>query len=1712
MSQIAPAIMYMIFAICFLSFTLLMQLEDAAEIFESSVQRILDTPWQISPYKTIHDVKGGPEVYEWLKEVFLNQLYMEYPQPGDQQGYCTKANRCLLNEGDADNDDQCAGSLKKGVDNCPSYMGAGKDCCEPCTGNSCQNFTVLTEGGGTATTAVNDLSANCDDEMPSWLQELDMWNREDGAVNFVLQSPDPERVVFCPERMSKVDTSLQSRSALEPGRMLMVAQHNRVLMSRFTMKRVKIVDHTSPAFRNAYPRRVNSDFTDADRYNPRAEDEAAFGGDTTYEYQQSKGYKNAGGFVAYISFDKTKDQVMTQISKLKRNYWFDLHQGSFVVEMLLYNGNVERFLYVACVFEHDFSGQTQVYTVVNQLDLSLHDPSKPETYIRFLLYIVIIMLFCIFVKTEVDDMTADYRGYFSNFLVYAHVASLGLCAICIVQYLMIVCSYAYINFKFPMPDDPLDQQQDFEDLVNLASSMGTFTWIISWNLFLILARFITLMTSIIPQSGVIFNTFGQMKYNLVAFFMMFGVMMLGFSFAGYYLFGARIEAYSTLTTAILSSFRMMLREPVRAMVKKGDAELGSIFFVVFHLLFLIVQQILISVLIYGYDKERERIENMVDAERYPLQKHLRSLATWLRRKTNWLFRWFVSLQQFLFDVQGGPTARPNWERVARLRDRRATKPRIRNVDYGQMRDSDGGDDVKIYEDVTLRAVDPWYPNGMMHYYVDDVKEEGPAKEFKVSKNTFRLVAIQRQGGEDRKTFRSEANFRKIYKGDPQELLQKIQEERKDSSVTLEFEGGVAPLSWECCLLMFFISVFLLFALNVSRIPDAYNMYMVQENMVIRPQWYEYNPTRLMSLNKLDTMATLGRWVENAVLAREYECVTSIVDGKDCSVSDLTNQFREEWALWAGAGKALQPDRQPLEEEPKAADGLSIGFVPYAENGRSKSQITQTVRMTDYNIGVMPNNHVRITLQVACYRKNENKQWMQGYPIVLDPVLLASDCANEPCMKQMIEKDQCLNAQGEPLQIRETTGSWSGVQYTFSEEGTFGQLGGYSIGLGSTKAEGALALNLLVQDRLFRADSISFVFEFVTYNANYDMFTYTTVKFSQRGTGKFNQERDIRVFPLDIFSMGAREDKEAWAVFLQVCFAFYIIAAVLFMAFFFWDLSIQYWITVNLSRKWYMFIFDFFLEDWWNVLDLVSVVLNVMVIESIFQYMLLGGSLQIKGGVKSWTLGYSFDVTADESTVDPFERFHQVARLHKDFTDLVAYNGLFLLFRFVKYFSGLSALRLVMSAISSAINELSVILLMFIIMMVSFSLMFYIKFWYQGLSDPETSFINLFLYLNGRFDVDTMIANNPLDFAGVFIMYQVIFMLILNMFLAAIVYRWKDTRKDAQEVTLAGAWQKLKEPFSFSVLSFDKGEKQETQLIKLDADYWQKLSVLRHIAYLNENGQITVGRSEKEGSHRHRDAGESGGAASRREGDGDGTESEAESEQDAMGSGFNLDKDEDHNKFLKAFKKAHMEIASQMCRTIVVKRRDDGAGVGALQDEEEDEQSEEMEAEPKFEDDFGHEMIGIIEDPQPQEKAGEIATRMNEKLQEAEHPAEEIWLDALVTVLEEAGSLEHLQRFFRPLPMITPTKPQEKLHFKEKKAKMECRLNMFLRWLQEEARIKHYEYLQRMAQAKEKNLKQQSLVLTDYLETLDEQIVNLEKEIKVLERKNAHMRSHVSPLL
>jgi len=330
------------------------------------------------------------------------------------------------------------------------------------------------------------------------------------------------------------------------------------------------------------------------------------------------------------------------------------------------------------------------------------------------------------------------------------------------------------------------------------------------------------------------------------------------------------------------------------------------------------------------------------------------------------------------------------------------------------------------------------------------------------------------------------------------------------------------------------------------------------------------------------------------------------------------------------------------------------------------------------------------------------------------------------------------------------------------------------------------------------------------------------------------------------------------------------------------------------------------------------------------------------------------------------------------------------------------------------------------------------------------------------------------------------------------------------------------------------------MVKLDSDFWQKMSILRHLGNLDETGKILVTKAEEKtgwSKLRSQVAGddspsklEAGSAVALLDKEGDGMDAEAESEMHHQG-GFDFRQPDHQKKFLKVFKKAHMEIASQMCRSVDTQRQDMGAGVGILDLEEgtgghvafagmasnvsaasgaaANSQQRLLDADAATPQ---GELIGIIEYPQPEQVADAIAAKLHKKLEESEHPAEEIWLDALVTVLEESRGLEKLQGFFLPMPMILPKKPEEWGNFNQKKMKMERRLDLFLQWLQAEARIKHYGFLKVQAESKERVLKQQSLVLTDYLETLDQQIESLQEHIKVLERKNAHMRSHVSPLL
>jgi len=231
-----PVFMYILFGICFVVFTFLMELGVSAEMFQASVKPILHTPCSQRPFKTIYEVRSGPDVFEWISKAFLNRLYEEYPVAGDRQGYCTDSFKCLLNEGDVDKQKHCAFGLVMGDANCPSYMAAGTDCCEACNSDDCAEvLTIPTQSAGPASTKARNLSESCEDEMPGWLSELKQWSRGENAISPpATAGSSVSHVSFCPERQAKVSTNINNMVS-DSGRLLMVGQYNKAVMARISL-------------------------------------------------------------------------------------------------------------------------------------------------------------------------------------------------------------------------------------------------------------------------------------------------------------------------------------------------------------------------------------------------------------------------------------------------------------------------------------------------------------------------------------------------------------------------------------------------------------------------------------------------------------------------------------------------------------------------------------------------------------------------------------------------------------------------------------------------------------------------------------------------------------------------------------------------------------------------------------------------------------------------------------------------------------------------------------------------------------------------------------------------------------------------------------------------------------------------------------------------------------------------------------------------------------------------------------------------------------------------------------------------------------------------------------------------------------------------------------------------------------------------------------
>lgn len=103
-------------------------------LFNAVSSGFVDTAWTkpgAAKPKTVSDIRSAPEIYHWLTNVFLPEIYKN--QPSDEEegsGYCTRSSTCSFAEGTVNGLTECHPWLVNGTDNCRGWYSPGAKCCD----------------------------------------------------------------------------------------------------------------------------------------------------------------------------------------------------------------------------------------------------------------------------------------------------------------------------------------------------------------------------------------------------------------------------------------------------------------------------------------------------------------------------------------------------------------------------------------------------------------------------------------------------------------------------------------------------------------------------------------------------------------------------------------------------------------------------------------------------------------------------------------------------------------------------------------------------------------------------------------------------------------------------------------------------------------------------------------------------------------------------------------------------------------------------------------------------------------------------------------------------------------------------------------------------------------------------------------------------------------------------------------------------------------------------------------------------------------------------------------------------------------------------------------------------------------------------------------------------------------------------------------------
>ncbi|CAJ1345044.1 unnamed protein product [Effrenium voratum] len=393
-----------------------------------------------------------------------------------------------------------------------------------------------------------------------------------------------------------------------------IGSFNRILLTRFTFKRWA-VEPVVGQFQSTTPRRLAGSSMKLDPFSVNtAEDKATLCLPGTnmssanlteecFQWAELSSFDNCGGYTSFFDPMDGSSAYDALLEKMYQTGVFDLRLGTFTVDFIVYNANVEMFMQYVQIFTFDFSGGIQMQQIARSFNLNVFNTSESKYMMFYVIRVTCVVMLVIFLLIEFRRMWD--LGFFAHFRRQGAVTDMVSITISLgvfLSYWVIEQMPPFKSFQFQDLVDVNTRAATYVSLCDVARTLQDQGLLIAFNLLVVSLRTVSLVSGLHSNLGLILKVIGVSLPNFAAFITLFCMLQMGFVLMSYFAFGSGYAGMNTLGLCIYRSFSMLNGQVVFNEIVRVDEILGVIYFFSFYVLFyLVLINIFVTLLMSGYD-------------------------------------------------------------------------------------------------------------------------------------------------------------------------------------------------------------------------------------------------------------------------------------------------------------------------------------------------------------------------------------------------------------------------------------------------------------------------------------------------------------------------------------------------------------------------------------------------------------------------------------------------------------------------------------------------------------------------------------------------------------------------------------------------------------------------------------------------------------------------------------------------------------------------------------------------------------------------------------------------------------------------------------------------------------------------------------------------------------------------------------------------------